>query len=69
VAEPVIWIDQGVADFHEESILVIKQSGDVELMERWSRAAFQDFIEVSAQMLADQDRRDQQKTARIGRKR
>lgn len=64
--ERVVWIDRALADFHEESIFIVKFSGNVELRERMSRAAFRKFIENSARMLDLADMCDQQDIPHIG---
>lgn len=68
VGERVVWIDRAVADFHDESVFIIMWSGDEELPRRMSRAAFRDFIEMSKRMLDAEDRKDQRKTQRIGKR-
>lgn len=65
--ERVIWFDRAAADFHEESVLIVAWSGEVELSRRMSRAAFRSFVEQSIRMLDAEDRRDQKRTARIGK--
>lgn len=68
MAERVIWIDRAAADFHEESVFILMWSGEEVLPRRMSRAAFRQFIESSARMLDAEDRKDQRKTARIGKR-
>lgn len=68
MGKPVIWIDRATADFHEESLLIVMFSGDVELRRRMPRAAFRRFVESSIRMLDEQDLKDQRAAARIGKR-